>query len=89
KLVNPHEIRFPALGIMVMLFGAIVNIIVSRIIKKAADEANSVAMKSNALHLYTDVFTSLGIALSLFLVYITGWLWLDPVIAILTAFYIM
>ncbi|WP_242215874.1 cation diffusion facilitator family transporter [Listeria monocytogenes] len=87
KLVNPHEIRFPALGIMVMLFGAIVNIIVSRIIKKAADEANSVAMKSNALHLYTDVFTSLGIALSLFLVYITGWLWLDPVIAILTAFY--
>lgn len=46
-------------------------------------------MKSNALHLYTDVFTSLGIALSLFLVYITGWLWLDPVIAILTAFYIM
>ncbi|EOX1308993.1 cation diffusion facilitator family transporter [Listeria monocytogenes] len=89
KLINPHEIRFPALGIMVMLFGAIVNIIVSRIIKKAADEANSVAMKSNALHLYTDVFTSLGIALSLFLVYITGWLWLDPVIAILTAFYIM
>ncbi len=89
KLVNPHEIRFPALGIMVMLFGAIVNIIVSRVIKKAADEANSVAMKSNALHLYTDVFTSLGIALSLFLVYITGWLWIDPVIAILTAFYIM
>ncbi|MBC1580392.1 cation transporter [Listeria seeligeri] len=89
KLVNPHEIRFPALGIMVMLLGALINIVVSRIIKKAAEEANSVAMKSNALHLYTDVFTSLGIALSLFLVYITGWLWLDPVIAILTAFYIM
>lgn len=89
KLLNPHEIRFPALGIAVMLFGAIVNIIVSRIIKRAAIKANSVAMKSNALHLYTDVFTSLGIALSLFLVYITGWLWLDPVIAILTAFYIM
>lgn len=89
KLLNPHEIRFPALGIAVMLFGAIVNIIVSRIIKRSAIKANSVAMKSNALHLYTDVFTSLGIALSLFLVYITGWLWLDPVIAILTAFYIM
>ncbi|MBC1996248.1 cation diffusion facilitator family transporter [Listeria seeligeri] len=89
KLVNPHEIRFPALGIMVMLLGALINIVVSRIIKRAADKANSVAMKSNALHLYTDVFTSLGIALSLFLVYITGWLWLDPIIAILTAFYIM
>ncbi|EDO0842959.1 cation transporter [Listeria monocytogenes] len=42
KLVNPHEIRFPALGIMVMLFGAIVNIIVSRIIKKAADEEEAI-----------------------------------------------
>ncbi|MFQ3427286.1 cation transporter, partial [Escherichia coli] len=47
KLLNPHEIRFPALGIAVMLFGAIVNIIVSRIIKRAAIKANSVAMKSN------------------------------------------
>ncbi|MBC2311379.1 cation diffusion facilitator family transporter [Listeria booriae] len=89
KFFNPHEIRFPALGIAVMLFGAAVNIIVSRVIKKAADKENSVAMKSNALHLYTDVFTSLGIAFSLLLVYLTGWLWLDPVIAILTAFYIM
>lgn len=65
------------------------NIVISRIIKRAADRENSVAMKSNALHLYTDVFTSLGIAFSLLLVHLTGWLWLDPLIAILTAFYIM
>ncbi len=89
KFTNPHEIRLPALGIFVMLFGAAVNIIISRVIKRAADKANSVAMKSNALHLYTDVFTSLGIAGSLLLVYLTGWTWLDPVIAILTAIYIM
>ncbi|MBC1398724.1 cation diffusion facilitator family transporter [Listeria fleischmannii] len=89
KFMNPHEIKFPALGIIVMLFGATVNIVISRIIKCAADKANSVAMKSNALHLYTDVFTSLGIAASLLLVYLTGWTFLDPTIAILTAIYIM
>ncbi|EUJ52263.1 cation diffusion facilitator family transporter [Listeria fleischmannii] len=89
KFMNPHEIKFPALGIIVMLFGATVNIVISRIIKRAADKANSVAMKSNALHLYTDVFTSLGIAASLLLVYLTGWTFLDPTIAILTAIYIM
>lgn len=89
KFMNPHEIKFPTLGIIVMLFGATVNIVISRIIKRAADKANSVAMKSNALHLYTDVFTSLGIAASLLLVYLTGWTFLDPTIAILTAIYIM
>ncbi|WP_163654889.1 cation diffusion facilitator family transporter [Listeria sp. PSOL-1] len=89
KFLDPKEIRFPALGIAVMLFGAAVNIIISRVINRAAKKANSVAMKSNALHLFTDVFTSLGIALSLLLVYLTGWLWLDPVIAIITAIYIM
>ncbi|WP_239256775.1 cation diffusion facilitator family transporter [Listeria ilorinensis] len=89
KFTNPHEIKFPALGIAVMLFGALINIIISRIINRAAEKANSVAMKSNALHLFTDVFTSLGIAASLLLVHLTGWLWLDPVIAIMTAIYIM
>ncbi|MHC5252644.1 cation diffusion facilitator family transporter [Listeria kieliensis] len=89
KFFNPHEIRLPMLGIGVMVLGALINFVVSRIIKRAADKANSVAMKSNALHLYTDVFTSLGIAFSLLLVHLTGWLFLDPIIAILTAIYIM
>ncbi|EUJ31363.1 cation efflux family protein [Listeria floridensis FSL S10-1187] len=89
KFFNPHEIKLPMLGIGVMVFGALVNIIISRVIKRAAEKANSVAMKSNALHLYTDVFTSLGIAFSLLLVHLTGWQFLDPIIAILTAIYIM
>lgn len=89
KFITPHEIRLPGLGIGVMLLGATMNLVISMIIKRAAIKQNSVAMKSNALHLYTDVFTSVGIAFSLFLVYLTGWLWLDPVIAIITAIYIM
>ena len=46
-------------------------------------------MKSNALHLLTDVYTSLGVAISLLLVSITEWYFLDPIIGIILAVYII
>lgn len=89
KILNPTDIELPYLGIIVMVVGAGLNYVVSRKVKKKADELHSVAMKSNALHLLTDVFTSLGVAASLLLVTITGWTILDPIIGIILACYIM
>ncbi|OBZ12099.1 cation transporter [Bacillus sp. FJAT-27264] len=89
KIMNPTEIEFPFLGILVMVVGGGVNYVVSLKVKKKAEELHSVAMKSNALHLLTDVFTSLGVAFSLLLVTLTGWTILDPVIGIVLALYIM
>ncbi|WP_429987047.1 cation diffusion facilitator family transporter [Lysinibacillus pakistanensis] len=74
---------------MSCFFGALVNIFVSRIVYRTAKNTNSVAMKSNALHLLTDVYTSLGVALSLLIVHLIGWYILDPIIGIVLAFYIM
>src|SRR5699024_5582600 len=81
-------IKLPILGIAVMFFGALVNFIVARMISQKAEETKSMAMKSNALHLLTDVYTSLGVAVSLILVSITDWYFLDPVIGIVLAIYI-
>ncbi|MGG4345005.1 cation diffusion facilitator family transporter [Paenibacillus lautus] len=89
KILNPTAIELPFLGIVVMVIGAGINYVVSLRVKKAAIEHHSVAMKSNALHLLTDVFTSLGVAFSLLLVTITGWTILDPLIGIILAIYIM
>ncbi|MCJ8009838.1 cation diffusion facilitator family transporter [Lederbergia wuyishanensis] len=89
KLINPEPLKLPFLGILVMLFGALVNFIVSKTISKTAEKTKSMAMKSNALHLMTDVFTSLGVAISLLLVSITGWHFLDPIIGIALAIYII
>ncbi|MBE7128934.1 cation diffusion facilitator family transporter [Bacillus mycoides] len=89
KLINPEPIQLPFLGILVMLIGAIINFVVSRIVNKTAEETKSIAMKSNALHLLTDVYTSLGVAISLFLVSLTNWYFLDPIIGIILAIYIM
>lgn len=89
KIINPTPIKLPVLGILVMLFGALINFFVSRIVYRTAKNTNSVAMKSNALHLLTDVYTSLGVALSLLIVHLTGWYMLDPIIGIILACYIM
>jgi cation diffusion facilitator family transporter len=43
------------------------------------------ALEADARHLFTDVWTSVGVVLGLLAVAGTGWLWLDPVIAIAVA----
>lgn len=83
------ELDSIALGSIVMLISAIVNILVSRRLYKVARETNSVALEADALHLKTDVYTSLGVAAGLGLIIVTGINWLDPVVAILVAFFII
>lgn len=77
------------LGSLVMLISAIVNLIVSKRLYKVAHETKSIALEADALHLKTDVFTSLGVAAGLGLIMLTDINWLDPVIAILVALYII
>lgn len=89
KLINPSPVKLPLLGIIVMLIGATINFFVAKIVGKTADATHSVAMKSNAVHLFTDVYTSIGVAISLLLVNLTGWHFLDPIIGIGLAFFIM
>jgi cation diffusion facilitator family transporter len=83
------ELESIALGSIVMLISAIVNTYVSRKLYKVAQATNSVALEADALHLKTDIFTSLGVAVGLGLIMATGINWLDPVIAILVALFII
>ncbi|WP_066193640.1 cation diffusion facilitator family transporter [Gracilibacillus timonensis] len=89
KLFTPEPVKLPFLAIAIMLVGAILNFIVSKLVKKEGERVHSIAMKSNAFHLLTDVYTSLGVAVGLLLVYLTGWHFLDPLIGIALAIYIM
>jgi cation diffusion facilitator family transporter len=83
------ELDSIALGSIVMIVSAIINTIVSRRLYKVAHETNSVALEADALHLKTDVYTSLGVALGLGLIMVTGINWLDPLVAIFVALFII
>jgi cation diffusion facilitator family transporter len=83
------ELDSIAVGSAVMIVSAVVNYIVSRKLYKVARETNSVALEADALHLKTDVYTSLGVAVGLGLILITKINWLDPLVAILVALFII
>ena len=69
-------------GILVMAFSALVNWYVSSRLMKVAKETDSIALESDAWHLRTDVYTSLGVFCGLILIRLTGITLLDPLFAI-------
>jgi len=83
------ELEAIGIGSLVMLVSALVNTVVSRKLYKVAKETRSVALEADALHLKTDVYTSLGVAAGLALILITHIYWLDPIVAIMVAFLII
>lgn len=89
KMNSKEPVESIGLGSLVMFISAGVNIYVSRKLYKVAKETDSVALEADALHLKTDVYTSLGVGVGLILIWITKIHYLDPVIAILVAVLIL
>lgn len=83
------ELESVWIGVLVMFISAVVNAFVSRRLYRVARQTGSVALEADALHLKTDVYTSLGVAAGLGLIMLTGIEWLDPAVAILVALLIL
>ncbi len=77
------------LGFIVMMISAVVDLVVSRHLYRVAKETDSIALKADALHLSVHVYTSMGVGISLAVIYFTGWHFLDPVAAIVVAAFIL
>jgi len=88
-LGESFNLEYICIGSIVMLISGVVNFIVSRRLYKIAVETKSIALEADALHLKTDVYTSLGVSLGLILIYITNIKWLDPVVALFVALLII
>lgn len=89
KLLNPEEVHSIGIGFIVMFISAFVNFIVSRKLYKVAKDEDSVALEADALHLKADVYTSLGVGFGLLLMWVTNLPFLDPVVAIIVALFIL
>lgn len=89
RFMHQSEIKYVQYGILVMLISVAVNYVVSKKLYRVAKETDSIALEADALHLKTDIYTSLGVAIGFVLIYFTGYIWLDSIIAILVAFLIM
>jgi cation diffusion facilitator family transporter len=85
RLTDPRPIGSASLGLAVAALATAVNLATARILMRVGREAKSIALEADAHHLFTDVWTSIGVIAGVGLVWVTGWLWLDPTIALLVA----
>ncbi len=88
KLTHGTELETVDLGIGVMALSTVGNFVVARWVMRVAKSTQSMALEADALHHTTDVLTSLGVAVGLLIVRLTGLAWLDPVVAIGVALFI-
>lgn len=89
KLFNPEPVDNIYLGIIVMFVSSGVNLFISLNLLRISKKTNSIALEADAMHLLTDVFTSLGVFLGLIILKITGIKILDSITAILVSFLII
>jgi cation diffusion facilitator family transporter len=85
RLTDPRPIVSASIGLAVAALATAVNLATARILMSVGREAKSIALEADAHHLFTDVWTSIGVIAGVGLVWVTGWLWLDPTIALLVA----
>ena len=85
RLLHPQPIERVSLGLGLSVGASLINFAVARILLGAARRHRSIALEADAQHLMTDVWTSAGVVVAVALVAVTGWNWLDPVIALAVA----
>ncbi len=85
RLTNPRPLEEVGVGLAVSVLASLVNLVVARTLLAVGREHHSITLEADAHHLLTDVWTSAGVIVGVGLVWLTGWLWLDPVIALLVA----
>lgn len=85
RLFAPRPLENIGAGLIVSVVAAAINYAVARKLFEAGRRYNSIALESDAHHLMTDVWTSAGVVAGVVAVSLTGWLWLDPMIALAVA----
>jgi cation diffusion facilitator family transporter len=85
RLWVPQPIGSLGIGLTLSVISSAMNGALAYSMLKKAREHRSMALEADARHLFTDVWTSVGVVLGLLAVAGTGWLWLDPLIAIAVA----
>ncbi|MEW5424498.1 cation diffusion facilitator family transporter [Amorphus sp. 3PC139-8] len=88
-LIDPEPIDAPVEGLAITALASLINAGWAFLLFKEGRKARSPALLADARHLMSDVVTSAGVFAGVGLVALTGWLVLDPLLAIAVAINIL
>ncbi len=89
RLIEFSPIKQTGIGIGVMTISTIASYLISRHLRKVAKETDSSALEADSLHFTMDVYTNLALLIGLVLITQFNLPWLDPVMSIFVACYIL
>ena len=85
RFLVPQPLEHIGIGLAVSVVASAINFWVARVLLAAGREYRSITLEADAHHLMTDVWTSAGVMLGVGAIALTGWLRLDPIIALIVA----
>jgi len=89
RILHPQPLEALGMGLWFSAASTALNLGVSLTLSRASRRLRSVALEADARHLMADVWTSVGVIMALIAVTLTGWTWLDPLIAVAVAIHIL
>lgn len=82
RLLEPQPLESVGLGLVLAALAGVVNLVVGLVLIRKGREHRSITLAADGKHLMTDVWTTVGVLVGIVAVWLTGWLWLDAVIAL-------
>jgi len=89
RLFAPRPLEQIGIGLVLSIAAAVANALCAWVMLRAARDHRSITLEADARHLLTDVWTTVGVFVGVVLVWMTGWLILDPLIALAVALQIV
>jgi cation diffusion facilitator family transporter len=89
RLLQPEPLAAPLLGLGLSAAASVINLGTAIVLLRVGKRHDSITLEADGRHLMTDVWTSAGVILGVALVFMTGWLLLDPLVALAVAVHII
>jgi cation diffusion facilitator family transporter len=83
SFIAPVALQKLDYGIYLVAAAAIINYILGFITEKKGKKSNSLALIASGKHLKSDSYSTFGIIVGLILIFLTGFKWIDPAVAII------
>lgn len=85
RILEPQPLENIGVGLVISVAASAINFGVARVLMQAGRRYNSITLEADAQHLMTDVWTSAGVVIGVIAVALSGWLILDPLVALAVA----
>jgi len=85
RLFAPHPLEQVGVALIISTAATVINLIVGQILIRAGRQYRSITLEADGRHLMTDVWTTVGVIFGVWAATVSGWLFLDPLVALLVA----